>query len=279
MQQLLFFLAKRKHFFLFLFIQIIALWLTIQNKDYHRAKFVNSTGNFIGSVYKFASNWNSYVGLIEENQTLLEENAKLHSILMSSMFKIGENDKQITDTNSNRYTQQYKFTDASVVNNSYRNRNNHITINKGIKHGIKAENGVVTSNGIIGIIESVGENYSSVISLLNKNLLVNAKLKNSNHFGSLSWPGNDRNTFLLSDIPKEAIFAIGDTITTGGYSTIFPAGINIGVVDSYEIPSGDNYYVIKVKSFIDYANIKYVYIIQNLHSRELSTIEKSRNTK
>ena len=275
MQQLLYFLAKRKHFFLFLFIQIIALWLTIQNQDYQRAKFVNSTGNFVGSIYDFTNSWEPYIGLRDENHRLLEENAKLHSMLLSSMFEIGERFKQTTDTTSTRFIQKYSFTESNIVNNSYRNRNNHLTIDKGRMHGIKTENGVITTNGIVGIIESVGDNYSSVISLLNKNILVNAKLKNSDHFGSLSWPGNNRNIFLLSDIPKEALFTIGDTITTGGFSTIFPAGINIGIVESFKLPDESNYYIINVKSFVDYANIKSVYIIKNLQSKEISKIEKS----
>ncbi|MEN8136827.1 MAG: rod shape-determining protein MreC [Bacteroidota bacterium] len=279
MQQLLFFLAKKKHFFLFLFIQLITLWLTIQNQDYHRAKFVNSTGNFVGSIYSLANNWDSYIGLKQENQKLLEENAKLHSMLLSSMFEIEKNYINISDSSSAKFIQKYNFTDAEIINNSFRNRNNHITLNKGRVHGIQPENGVISTNGIVGIVESVGKNYSSIISVLNKNLQINAKLKNSNYFGSLSWPGNDRNTFILSDIPKEAQFNIGDTITTGGFSTIFPAGINIGTVENFEIPIGQNYYEIIVKSFVDYANIKSVYIVKNLHKSEINNIKEDKSDK
>ena len=129
------------------------------------------------------------------------------------------------------------------------------------------------SNGIIGVIESTGENYSSVISILNKNLQVNAKLKKSNYFGSLSWPGKDRSKFALIDIPKEAIINIGDTVATGGYSTIFPEGINIGIIEKFEIKENQNYYDITVKPFLDYADIKSVYIIHNLHKEKIKEVE------
>ena len=276
MQQLFNFLAKRKHFFLFLFIQLITLWLTIQNKDYHKAKFINSTGNFIGSIYSSVNNINKLFSLDEENKKLIEENAKLRSMLKTSIISINKDFEVHNDTNALKIIQKYQFTDVEIINNSYRKRNNHITINKGRKNGISNGAGVTTSNGIIGVIESIGENYSSVISVLNKNLQVNAKLKKSNYFGSLSWPGKHRNFFLLSDIPKEATINIGDTITTGGFSTIFPEGINIGTIERIEIPEGQNYYQIEIKSFIDYANIKSAYVIKNLHRDKIKLVENKK---
>jgi len=251
MQQLINFLSKRKYIFLFILIQLITLWLTIQNKDYHRAKFINSTGDFIGSIYSSINNFDKYIDLYEDNQNLLEENAKLQSMLKSSMVEVGISMKEHTDTNNLRIVQKYNFTSAEIINNSYRRRNNHITINKGTRNGVEDGDGVITSNGIIGVIESTGEKYSSIISVLNKNLLVNAKLKNSNY-----------------------LVTIGDTIITGGYSTIFPEGITIGTIKNIEIQENQNYYEIIVSPFLDYANIKAVYIINNLHREEIKSLEK-----
>lgn len=203
---------------------------------------------------------------------LLEENAKLRSLLENSMFKISRDFIELTDTNNIGIEQKYNYTSAEVINNSFRNRNNYITINKGTKHNIITESGVISSNGIIGIIESVGEKYSSVISILNKKSYVSAQLKNSQYFGSLTWPGESRSKFLLSDVPKQAEVIIGDTIVTGGYSGIFPEGIPIGKVVTSEVPEGQNYYYIEVEPFIDYANLKSVYIIQNLHKRDLNEL-------
>ena len=276
MQQLINFLAKRKYIFLFLFIQLITLGLTIQNKDYHKATFINSTGDFVGSIYSKVNNFDKYLDLYDDNLRLIEENAKLHSMLKSSMIEVGINMQSFSDTNTLRIMQKYHFTEAEVINNSFRHRNNHITLNKGLKNGVRDGDGVITSNGILGVIESTGENYSSVISILNKNLQVNAKLKKSNYFGSLSWPGKDRTKFILSDIPKEAKFNVGDTITTGGYSTIFPEGINIGVIEKFNIIKNQNYYSIVVKPFLDYADVKSVYVIQNLHREEIKLTESKK---
>jgi len=275
MQQLFNFLAKRKYIFLFLFIQLITLWLTIQNKDYHKAKFINSTGDFVGTIYSKVNNFDKYLNLHEENLKLAEENAKLRSMLKSSIIEVGIDMENHSDTNALKIVQKYQYTSAQVINNSYRHRNNHLTIDKGLLNGIENGDGVITSNGILGIIESTGENYSSVISILNKNLQINAKLNNSNFFGSLSWPGKDRTKFILSDIPKEANISIGDTIITGGYSTIFPEGIKIGIIDKFEILNNQNYYNIEVRPFLDYANVKSVYIVKNLHRSQINNIESS----
>ena len=96
---------------------------------------------------------------------------------------------------------------------------------------------VINSKGIVGITEFVSIKYSRVQSILNKNSKINAKLKNSNHFGSLTWNGFSYNTVQLLDIPRQAVIKTGDTIITGGNSTIFPAGIPIGKV----INIGNNY--------------------------------------
>jgi len=273
MQQLFNFLAERKYLFLFIFIQLVTLGLTIQNKDYHKSTFINSTGNFVGGIHSKVNNFSKYIDLYEENQRLVEENAKLHSMLQTSMKEVGIRMKSLNDTNKLKIIQKYHYTGAEVINNSYTRRNNHITLDKGTRNGVSDGDGVVTTNGIVGVIENTGENYSSVISILNKNLQINAKLKKSNYFGSLSWPGKDRTKFKLSDIPKEAVINVGDTITTGGFSTIFPEGIDIGVIEDFKLVDNQNYYKIVVKPFIDYAKIKHVYVVHNLHREEIKSLE------
>lgn len=256
-----------------LLLQIVALILTIQNQDYHRSQIVGSTGNFIGDTYKNINKFDSYLKLKDENELLLDENAKLHSLLEKSMYSISTNFTTYSDSINKGFRQKYQYSGALVINNSYRQRNNYLTINKGKINGVTEESGVVTHNGIVGVVNNIGENYSSVISVLNKNLLINAKLKKSSYFGSLKWDGRNHNILQLTDIPKHAKISIGDTITTGGYSSIFPAEIPIGKISYFEIKEGQNYYDIELETFIDYANIKSVYIIKNLHKIELDTIQ------
>ena len=146
-------------------------------------------------------------------------------------------------------------------------------INKGSIHGIKKEMGVISNNGIIGIIVDVSENYSSIMSILNTNSKINAKINKSFHFGTLEWAGLNPSILNLNDVPKIANIKIGDTIVTGGMSTIFPENINIGVVFKLDSLSAGNYYKIKVKLTNDMTSLRNVYVINNTHKKEIERIK------
>ena len=165
------------------------------------------------------------------------------------------------------------FKTATVIKNSYSNSKNYITIDKGKKDGIKQDLGVITSKGIVGIIDNTSQNYSRVISILNTKSRINAQLKSSNHIGSLVWNTKSPEFAQVKDISKFALVKIGDTIITGGQSTIFPKGIPIGTIDTFSLdPSGDTY-TLDVKLFNDMTNIGYVYVITNSDSQEIKSLQ------
>jgi rod shape-determining protein MreC len=129
--------------------------------------------------------------------------------------------------------------------------------------------GVVSDKGIIGITDRVSENYSRVISILNTNLNINAKLNNTNYFGVLNWDGKNLNVLQLNDLPKQTSISIGDTIITGGNSLIFPMGIPIGIVTSYKLDNTQNYIEARIKLFNDMTNLSHAYIIKNNNKKEI----------
>ena len=163
---------------------------------------------------------------------------------------------------------------SSVIKNSYSYSNNFITIDKGKKDGISPDNGVISSKGVVGIIDKTSENFSRFISILNTNFLLNAKFKNSNYFGVLSWDGSNINKVQLKDVPKQANVAIGDTIVTGGNSLIFPKGILIGYVNSYKLDNSENYLELEINLSTDMTNIENVYIIENNNIKEINSLDE-----
>ena len=131
---------------------------------------------------------------------------------------------------------------------------------------------IINSKGIIGFTDNTSNNYARVQSILNKNSTINARLKHSNYFGTLGWDGNHYNTVQLSDIPRQAPLKIGDTIETGGKSTIFPEGILIGTISKINKGnSADN--KVDVTLFNDMSNLGYIYIIKNLNKEEIKLLE------
>jgi len=114
--------------------------------------------------------------------------------------------------------------------------------------------------------------FSTVISLLNTNLRVSAKIKKNNAFGSLSWDGVDHQEAVLYEIPYHIDISKGDTIITSGFSTIYPEGILIGTIKNFEVEGG-NFYVIRVKLSTDFKRLTYVNVVSNLRKGEQIELE------
>ena len=245
----------------------IALTLTIQSHSYHKSRFINSANALTGGVYGTFQNVNQYFGLKEDNTILVEENKRLKALIYNSKES---HDSVYADSIGDKH---YKLTQAEVYNNSYSKTNNYLTLNKGYKDSVKQDFGVITSKGIVGIIDNTSNHYATVLSILNTKSRINAQLKSTDHFGSLKWDAKSAQYVQLTDVSKFAPIAIGDTIITGGQSSIFPKGIHIGVVESYVIDISGDTYTIEVKLFNDMTNVGHVYIIENLHANEIKSLE------
>ena len=268
MQQILNFILRHKTFLLFLLLFSLSLFFTIQSHSYHKSKFINSANVMTGGIYEVANNFGAYFNLKKENEILLEENTRLKSIL----YNANQDSLKGVYMYPNLSKQLFKSTSAIVTKNSYSATNNYLTINKGIRDSITEDLGVITSKGIIGIIDNTSNKYARIMSILNTNIRINAQLKKTNHIGSLRWNTKSPEFAQLMDMPIQAPVEIGDTIVTGGQSTIFPKGIGIGIVNSFNEDASENYYEINVKLFNDMTNIGHVYVIKNLDSAEISTL-------
>lgn len=268
MQRIINILIKYRNFLLFTVLLLLSLFFTIQSHSYHRSKFVNSANFLSGGIYTSLNDISSYFELRTHNDRLLEENRLLREQLFNTLDTVSA----VEDTSS--FTGTYKFYKAQVINNNYALRDNFITLRAGRKDSIASDLGVITSKGIVGVIDQVSDKFSTVVSILNSNSQINAKLKKSDHFGILEWDGKDPNVVKLIDVQEKAPVATGDTIITGGMSTIFPEGIGIGTVTNFNLDNSENYYTISVKLFNDMTNIGHVYIIKNLDRPEIETIEQ-----
>jgi rod shape-determining protein MreC len=271
MQQIISFLYKNKLFILFLLLEVLAVIFTIQSHSFHKSKFVNSANFVSGGIYNRINNFKEFLLLKKENERLSEENIYLKNLLNLQDKEVVEIDQIVIDTT--KYSQKYRYTGAKVINNNYRKNNNYLTINKGSNSGIEPDLGVINSKGIVGITKSVSANYATVLSILNVNSRINAKLLNSDHYGSLTWDNNDYNVVQLLDIPIQAAVYVGDTIVTGGKSTIFPEGIPIGVIKEFKTLN-NNYEYINISLFNDMSSIGYVEVIKNFDKIEIKTLEE-----
>ena len=162
---------------------------------------------------------------------------------------------------------------GKVVKNSFNTRENYITINAGKALGIKTDMGVINDKGIVGIVEKTSKDFATIQSVLNIKSKINAKIKNSDHFGSLVWDGKNVGFAQLIDVPRLASLRKGDSIVTGGNSDIFPENIPVGKIDKIFIDRKTNYYTINVRLFNDMTALGYVYIIENKKKKQKQELE------
>jgi rod shape-determining protein MreC len=269
MQQIFSFIIKNSNRLLFLLLLGISLSLTIQSHSFHRSKVISSANFLSGGVYERINSMEEYLHLKEQNDQLALENANLKSLLFKT-----KDSAEIPNLDSLKGVLPKDIIVSKVIHNSFNVYENFLTLNSGAKSGVKPDMGVVNSLGIVGIIDNVSANYSTVISILNIKSQINAKIKNSDHFGTLNWDGKNAGFVQLIDVPRLASIRKGDTIVTGGQSVIFPENIGIGTIENIYIP-GDktHYYTINVKLFNDMTNLGHVYIIKTENSEEIRNLE------
>jgi len=272
MRTLFQFLLKHNYFILFLILETIAFVYIIKSNNYQHSIFISSANNITGKILETANNIDQYFKLRKINEILAKENAYYKSLSKNSYIITDNREFFVNDT---LYRQQYKYIVAKVINNSVNKRNNYLTLNKGYKQGIRKDMSVITSNGIIGIVANVSENFSSVISVLHEKTRIVAQIKKNSYPGTLLWDGKNCKYAILKDIPTHVDVKQGDTIITGSYSNLFPEGILIGTVADVNNKKGDDFLNIKVLFSIDYRTITWVYVVNDLMKEEINKLRQS----
>lgn len=278
MRELINFFLKYNVLFVFILCETLCFYLLSTYNSYHRASAVASSNAITGSLFNMSNDVSGYVGLKRENEDLHNENARLRQILFNQNFDVTKRDTLvdlIQVTADSTHVRGYVFTAAKVINNSTNGLFNNITINKGSKHGFKPDMGLVSANGVVGIIKNVSASYSSAMSLLNKNLKLTAKIRHKQYTGSFSWDGMDARFAQLLEVPNHAKIQKNDTISTSGYSSIFPEDFMIGTIEDFDLKEGSNFYDIKIKLATDFYKLRRVDGVENLNRKEQIELEYS----
>ena len=270
MRSLFRFLIRNYFLMMFLVLEAISLVLIVSFNDYQRVTFFNSSNNLAGTIYERFSTIDDYFSLGRTNARLASENASLHKQLQIRMVQQERYPATRPDTVD---APLYVFTSAKVISNSVNKQFNYISLNKGSRHGIKPDMGIICADGVVGVITNVSPNYSTGLSLLNKRFSISAKITKNNYSGALVWDGEHYNTADLKEIPFHVIVNVGDSVVTSANSGIFPEGIMIGTIKQFDVQSGTNFYNIKVELSTNFKTLKYIEVIQNTKQAELKKLQ------
>jgi rod shape-determining protein MreC len=272
MRSLLRYLINNYAFLLFLFLEVVSLIFVFNFNKYQKVQYLNSSNRITASVYNYFDSVVKYFELAKDNEMLARENARLKS--QPATFGSPANSADSDTSDFVMHDSNYRYISARVINNSVNKTLNYITLNKGSNEGVKPDMGIISPDGIVGVVISVSNSYALGFSLLNSRWGPSGKLKKSGFFGPIEWRGGDYREANLMEIPFHVELAVGDTIVTSGHSAVFPEGLMIGVVKSFSQPEGESFYKIKVQLATDFKSIHFVDIIENLDKEELVGLEK-----
>ncbi len=276
MSELLKFFVKYSSWFLFALYIVAGCALLFARNPYQHHVYLTSANSISSAVYKTTNNVTSYFSLREINEDLQHRNSDLELEIYKLKEVIRDYQEQVyadTMTVDSALT-RYQFLIAHVINNSINRSHNYITIEKGRLDGVEPEMGVMDQNGIVGIVNVVGDHTARLISVLNPYLRLSCKVKGEDQVGSLVWDGRDPSEAILEELPKHAKFVKGDTIVTSGYSSVFPEGVPVGTIITGSRDREDNFYTLRIKLFTDFSTLSTVRVIRDKMKDELTTVEK-----
>ena len=265
MRNLLEFLAKYNHWFLFIALEVIGLILLFQYNSYQRSVWFSSANVVAGKVYEWDAKITSYFSLGTINEQLTQRNVYLEQQVktLSEKLNAATKDSIAAQLAATQALAGFRLIPAKVITNSVDKQDNLITIDKGSADGIRKDMGVVSGNGVVGIVYLVSTHYSVIIPVLNSQSNISCTIKNRGYFGYLHWNGGYVHLAYVDDIPRHAHFKIGDYVTTSGYSSVFPEGEMVGQI-KYVFNSPDGLsYRLKVKLATDFGNLRDVCVIDN----------------
>jgi rod shape-determining protein MreC len=275
MKNLINFFIQYSVVFLFLFLEIISLALIVKNQEYQKSVFLSSSNSMVSGMYEWSNSVVEFFKLRAANDNLSEENTSLKNQIINLQNTLSTLKPEATDSVHFRIPpeMEYQFISAKVINSSTNKLQNYITLNKGAVDGIKIDMGVISDEGVVGIVKTVSKRFSVVIPILNPKIEISCKFKRNNYSGGLLWSGEDYRYANLTDIARHVELALGDTIITSGLTSAFPEGIPVGNIEDFKIKESDAYYRIKVKLAVNFRTLSHVKVINYLNFQEQKDLE------
>lgn len=213
-----------------------------------------------------------YFNLQKQNAELREENLFLLQQLQEYQSLSDELQSRAA-LEGGKLSGKFRYSTATIVKLSRNTQHNYIIIDKGREEGISKNSGIITGNGVIGIIYAVDRHYSYGLTLMNPKISVSARIGHSGIVAPMAWDGISSKNAVMRDIPLHYDVAAGDTVWTSGYSTIFPPDIPLGVTGESYLENGSSN-TVGVELFQDFSALRHVIIVENPEREAIQKLEQ-----
>ncbi len=263
--------VRRGAFFVAAALEVICAFLIITYDSPQQAEVKSATKEWYATQWQATQDrYFDYSRLQRKNEQLLAENAKILSRYPNAFYTEQVESDSIRDDS---LRQRYSYVSAEVINKTPLSGNISFVINRGYIHGVEPHQGVVSAEGVMGVVTKVSPRHARVMSLWHRDFRLTAQLRDKSYFGTLAWPGGDTRFAELTAIPDYAGVEVGDTIETTGYSNTFPTGIPVGTVAKVAPTPGQTTLSLRIKLFMDFFALEHLYVVRDLMKEDLEQLD------
>lgn len=270
MERLLRIFYNNGSFFTFCILQMVCLFFIVNSNSTQSAIAMETWSLRTGKIKSFYTSANSYLDLEEESNISRRSNARLMGLLATSRYSTVAEIDSIVDSTTD---QRFNFLSTRIINKSPYGPNNTFVIDRGSDFGVEPGQGVMDSNGLLGIVDLVTAKHARVLSVLHSGARVSAGVE-TGHFGTLQWDGLDPRRMTVTAIPDFVILPDSAAVRTTGYSNVFPTNQIIGTVESAATQPGTGLQTLTIRLSNDPLTASTAYVVLDLFKEELSQLKE-----
>ena len=244
----------------FILLEIASLQVISRNAALQQTWMARAAQGFKGKVWGTTEAVRQYFSLSKTNRELAEEN-----FLLQQDLALAREQLRVAGLDTLHVGLQnpgFSYLNAEVVKISRNKQHNFLVINRGFEDGVQEKSGIITRQGVIGIVDAVSAHNSFAFSFQNNDISISARLGKEGGSGLLVWDGIHSNGAILKEIPLQFRFEPGDTVYTSGHSLFFPPDIPLGVTGSSRVVNGSTN-EIAVTLFQDFSAVRFVTVVHN----------------
>jgi len=205
-----------------------------------------------------------FAGLVHvkrENERLKAQVNQLRQTALQGEQARAENSRLrdlLRYVDSPRFPEDYRPVNTRII--GWRTEfDQQVVIAAGSDHGIREDTPIVTRDGLVGRVTQVSGSEAQVTLLTDENSAVPARDQLTGAIG-LVRHGQGEGSLILDFVGKEQNVQAGDPIVTAGtvskqYPSLFPQGIQIGIVTSVGQSDTALYKQIQIDPFVDFSSL------------------------
>lgn len=277
MRNLLAFLAKYNHWFVFILLEVICFVLLFRFNNFQGSVYFSSANAVAGKVYEYNSSVTTFFNMSQSNKKLSERNLILEQQVraLTQYIATHHGDSLAMEQCQKQALAGFKLIPAKVIQSTINREDNLITIDKGKADGIHEDMGVACGTGVVGVVYMASDYYSIVLPVINVNSNISVMIRKRGYFGFLHWKGTPSDIAYVDDVPRHARFALGDYVVTNGYSSIFPPGIMVGKILHVFNSSDGLSYRVQLRLSTDFGKLRHVCVIDNSALKDKALLLKA----